>query len=196
MRSLRSSMTSIAAIISLTACGGPDMMDDDLFVNDAEYAATQEQELCSRAVISTTAPTVYDNPYADGTANPAATLQARAGAAYTRSGLTYVALRVTGLPADRVFGAHVHKLACADTKGGTHYQNVPSPTTPTDPAYANAQNEVWLDFTTNAAGRALSVERANFLIRPTEAKSIVIHTQATGAGGVAGAKLACIDVPF
>jgi Cu-Zn family superoxide dismutase len=175
-------------------CGaGVDTTPSD---NEAQNLAEANQELVTRAITSSGPFVVYDNPYADGTANPAANITGIAAAAFTSSGRTFVALTVAGLPADRVFGAHVHRLACEDTKGGTHYQNVVSPTTVTDPAYANAANEVWLDFTSNGNGKALSTANANFIVRRDEANAIVIHTNATGAGGVAGAKLACINLDF
>lgn len=178
-------------------CGvdsGPAPGNED--VNEAEVLATHDQELIGHVGLVRGGFVAYDNPYGDGTANPAANIRGNAGFVYTGSGKSYVFLSVAGLPEGRTFGAHVHRLSCADNKGGTHYQHIPSPTTPTDPAYANEANEVWLDFTTDNKGRAIQVAKAAFRIRSGEAKAILVHTNPTGVGGVAGAKLACIDVAF
>jgi hypothetical protein len=206
MRNTRSVVQVICITGALSmGCGvGADpAVDSD--VNEAEVLAQQDQELIGQVGFVRDGFVAFDNPYGNGTANPAANIRGSAGFVHTGSGRSYVFLRVRDLPAGRTFGAHVHKLACADTKGGTHYQNIPSPTTPTDPAYANPTNEVWLDFTTHSedetegfavTGDALKIVRADFRIRSGEAKAILVHTNPTASGGVAGAKLACIDVPF
>jgi Cu-Zn family superoxide dismutase len=62
--------------------------------------------------------------------------------------------------------------------------------------YANPRNELWLDFKTNSHGSGYAFARVDFLIRPGEAKAVVIHDRATDMNGVAGPKLACVDVPF
>ena len=113
---------------------------------------------------------------------------------------TKIRLSVTGLPASRVFGAHVHKLPCADQKAGPHYQHTefPPTTTATDNAYANAMNEIWLDFQTDATGKAIREITQDFRIVPERAKAIILHDQISsnepGKGGTAGARLACINL--
>ncbi|MEU1312393.1 superoxide dismutase family protein [Streptomyces cinnamoneus] len=116
---------------------------------------------------------------------------------------TRIELRVGGVQANRMFGAHVHTQPCGSTPGasGPHYQNVKDPKQPsTDPRYANAQNEVWLDFTTDGRGDGGAVSTVQWGFRAGEARSVVIHAHgtATGAGqaGTAGARLACVNVPF
>jgi superoxide dismutase, Cu-Zn family len=210
------SVVRVFCIASVVALGcGVDVdssWDDD--VNEAELMALAEQEVVEVSYKIKNGFIAFENPYGDGTANPTATMVGSAGFAHTRREQTYVFLKVKELPPGRTFGAHVHKLSCADNKGGTHYQNVPSPTTPTDPAYANATNEIWLDFTTGGqpegtvlgddsdsdsesdVGRAKIKSKAAFRVRTGQAKAIVIHTNATGVGGVAGTKLACVDMPF
>ncbi|MEV0039171.1 superoxide dismutase family protein [Streptomyces sp. NPDC050804] len=117
--------------------------------------------------------------------------------------VTTVRLRVSGLLPDRMYGAHVHTGPCgrAPEAAGPHYQNVEDPVQPsTDPAYANAENEVWLDFTTDAGGHGAAVSRHDWRFRPGGARSVVIHehhtSTAPGAAGTAGARLACLTVPF
>src|SRR5437867_4218082 len=142
--------------------------------------------------------TVYANPYANGTANPISGGEASVHSVTTPSGKTIVTLHVSGLPANRSFGSHVHKLGCNDNKAGGHYQNVPAvpPTSVNDPSVANPENEVWLDFTTNAAGNGEGHAEVDFAFRPDGANAVVIHDHGTEAGGIAGAKLACLDVNF
>lgn len=119
------------------------------------------------------------------------------------AGTTRVELRLDGVQPNRTFGAHVHTQPCGSTPeaSGPHYQNVKDPQQPsTDPAYANPLNEVWLDFTTDARGGAHSSATVAWRFRPGEARSVVIHDHATdttpGHAGTAGARLACVNVPF
>jgi hypothetical protein len=110
-----------------------------------------------------------------------------------------VKLSVTGVKASREFGAHVHVGACADANmAAGHYQHNmrPADAGATDPAFANNDNEVWLDFTSDASGKASSEKTTTFRLDNTRAKAVIIHTNKTGAGGVAGAKLACIGLQF
>ncbi|MGK5636772.1 superoxide dismutase family protein [Streptomyces sp. URMC 126] len=118
-------------------------------------------------------------------------------------GGTRFALRLEGLPAGRTFGAHVHRQACGPKPedAGPHYQNVKDPVQPSvDPAYANPRNEVWLDLTTGARGTARAQATVAWRVRPGEARSLVLHEHATdtraGHAGTAGARLACVTVPF
>lgn len=116
---------------------------------------------------------------------------------------TRVVLRVRGLQASRTYGAHVHQKPCGAAPGdsGAHYQNVKDPNSPSvDPKYANPQNEVWLDFTTDKRGNGRSADTVKWRFRAGEARSVVIHEHATdtaaGKAGTAGARLACVNVPF
>ncbi|WP_068164480.1 superoxide dismutase family protein [Rhodococcus phenolicus] len=123
------------------------------------------------------------------------------------NGRTTVTLSVTGLAPNRDFGAHVHTRACGPqpADSGPHYQNDPDPAaTPespsTDPAYANPQNEVWLDITTDDNGDARASTTVDWEFRDDAAESVVIHAQHTmtgpGVAGTAGDRLACIDEDF
>jgi len=147
----------------------------------------------------------YPNPAGDGTPNPAMGIMGSATAFDLGGGKTKVVLTVSGLPAMRTFGAHVHKLACDMDKAGGHYQHIgfpPDGGSATDPMYANSTNEVWLDFTTDMMGKATKETTVSFRPRAGEAKAIVVHAMMTaigadgGGGGVAGPKLACIPIAF
>ncbi|MFE7568767.1 superoxide dismutase family protein [Streptomyces sp. NPDC057539] len=116
---------------------------------------------------------------------------------------TGVELAVYGLLPNRVYGAHVHTKPCgrAPEDAGPHYQHIKDPHQPsTDPAYANAANEIWLDITTNVLGRAVAESTHDWRFRRGEARSVVIHDHGTmtdpGEAGTAGARLACLTVPF
>ncbi|MCD9193507.1 superoxide dismutase family protein [Streptomyces albireticuli] len=117
---------------------------------------------------------------------------------------TWFELRLAGVQAKRTFGAHVHQKPCGTdsaTSGGGHYQNVKDPVQPSvDPAYANARNEAWLDLTTDARGNGRSQTSVRWRVRDGEARSVVVHERATdtrpGKAGTAGARLACVNVPF
>jgi superoxide dismutase, Cu-Zn family len=131
---------------------------------------------------------------------------ARVDAWYLPGGRTAVVLRVRGLVANREYGAHAHSAACGATGAvaGPHFQYRPDPVTPsTDAAYANADNEIWLDFTTDSSGRGWAIAIQDW--QPTADRrpaSVVIHLEHThdgtagGVPGTAGARLACLTVGF
>ena len=143
---------------------------------------------------------VYVDPYGDGGgANPiSSTIMGTAEAFALPSGGMRLVLSVTGLPPNRGFGSHLHKLACENNKAGGHYQNNPFPDggSANDPTYANSTNEAWLDFTTNASGAGSAETTVAWRPRAGEANAIVIHDMMTMDGGIAGAKLACTNMPF
>ncbi|MFD6856182.1 superoxide dismutase family protein [Rhodococcus sp. NPDC060090] len=122
-------------------------------------------------------------------------------------GRTTITLDATGLAPDRDFGVHVHTQPCGmqPSDSGPHYQNdldpAATPEAPsTDPAYANPQNEIWLDVTTDDAGNAQASTTVEWEFRDDEANSVVLHAQHTmtepGEAGMAGDRLACIDADF
>jgi superoxide dismutase, Cu-Zn family len=143
---------------------------------------------------------LYADPYAPdmaGTPNPIGTTAKATALAFSDDGELRIELAVVGFPPSRTFGSHLHRLPCDDAaKAGGHYQNMPFPTggMATDPVYANATNEAWLDFTTDAAGNAETEINVNWTPRPGEAKAIIFHHMASGVGGVSGAKLACLPI--
>jgi Cu-Zn family superoxide dismutase len=119
-------------------------------------------------------------------------------------GATTVTLAVTGLLPNRAYGAHAHVNPCgADgMAAGPHYQFRPDPVTPSvDPAYANRENEIWLDFTTNAEGAGAATTTVPWVFpADRRAKAVIIHEKSTstepGKAGTAGARPACITVAF
>jgi superoxide dismutase, Cu-Zn family len=128
-----------------------------------------------------------------------ATVRARSG-----EGSTTVQLTVAGLQPRRAYGAHVHTRPCGPRPedSGPHFQYTVDPVQPSvDPRFANPQNEIWLDLTTdgNGSGTAESVVAWEF---PADRHpgSVVIHAMPTstahGKAGTAGARAACTSVDF
>lgn len=128
------------------------------------------------------------------------------GAVQSRSGegTTTVMLAVRGLQPHRPYGAHVHTQPCGEQPdaAGPHFQYAADPVQPSvDPTYANPQNEIWLDFTTDETGAA-STESTVAWSFPDDRrpKSVVLHAHQTssepGAAGTAGDRLACVSVDF
>lgn len=124
-----------------------------------------------------------------------------------QEGETFVQFTGTGLEANRDFGAHVHTAPCGDDPddSGPHYQDEQDPEADednpsTDPDYANPENEVWLDFTTDDGGNAFSSATVPWEFRDGEAQSLVLHEEHTnteeGEAGTAGDRLACVTVEF
>jgi Cu-Zn family superoxide dismutase len=123
-------------------------------------------------------------------------------------GSTEVQLEVSGLLPNRGYAAHVHERPCGPTgaAAGPHYQHEVDPAaTPdkpsSDPAFANPQNEIWLDLRTDASGNSEVRSEVPFVFSDRAPASVVIHeAEATatepGKAGTAGARVACLDVPF
>jgi len=109
---------------------------------------------------------------------------------------THAVLIVKGLPPTAVgstFGAHVHTGPCVTDQpatAGPHYRSGGT-ASPADP-----QHEIWLDFTVLPGGVGVGQTTVPFTIAPGAANSVVIHAMATGPGGVAGPRLACLPVQF
>ncbi|MEV2278450.1 superoxide dismutase family protein [Nocardiopsis sp. NPDC049922] len=123
------------------------------------------------------------------------------------NGETYVQFTGTGLEADRDFGAHVHTQPCGEdpADAGPHYQDEADPAAgggepSTDPAYANPENEVWLDFTSDEDGNGFAATTVPWEFRDGEANAFVLHDHHTmtepGEAGTAGDRLACVTVEF
>ncbi|KUM99438.1 hypothetical protein AQI95_38575 [Streptomyces yokosukanensis] len=127
-----------------------------------------------------------------------ATIKAKA-----KDGGMEITLAVSGLRPNRMYGSHVHAKACGakPADSGPHYQDKKDPVQPSaDRAYANKNNEVWLDFMTNAKGEATMTSHVTWAFRKGQANSVVIHANRTstesGMAGMAGDRLACLTVPF
>lgn len=119
-------------------------------------------------------------------------------------GKNKVTVEVKGLQPNRAYGGHVHVKPCGPTgeDAGSHYQEKADPVKPSvDPAFANPQNEVWLDFHTDAQGNASTTAEGTWALATREdAQSVVIHETHThteaGKAGTAGGRLACITADF
>lgn len=121
---------------------------------------------------------------------------------------TDVVLRVEDLLPDRGYAAHAHASECGDNgeAAGPHFQDEEDPeATPedpsTDPDYANAENEIWLDFETDGDGDAESDTTVPFTFNDRAPESVVIHEEEEtstepGSAGEAGDRVACLSVPF
>jgi Cu-Zn family superoxide dismutase len=112
---------------------------------------------------------------------------------WSRDGRTEVRLMVSGLPADRTFGAHVHTAPCGTDPlaSGGHYQHS------TDGSVPLAQRELWLDVTTDARGRGTATTTVPWSFEPGTAGSVVVHADPTNpVTGAAGPRLTCTSVPF
>ena len=126
----------------------------------------------------------------------------------TRGASTEIRLDVDGLLPNRGYAAHAHVNACGPTgdAAGPHFQNLADPAAgpgkpSVDPAYANPQNEVWLDLRTDGNGDGESRVTVPFAFTDRAPASVVIHeaeatATAPGQAGTAGARLACLTVPF
>lgn len=119
------------------------------------------------------------------------------------TGGTTISLSVGGLVPDREYGVHLHSKPCGPTgdDAGPHFQDVPDPVQPSkDPKYANPENEVWMDFTTNQHGNAFTLANVDWQVGDRAKTSVVIHETHThthpGEAGQAGERLACINADF
>ena len=129
---------------------------------------------------------------------------ARVQAVATGSGRTVVTLHVWGLVPHNAYGAHAHVNACGATgaAAGPHYQDRRAPAGHlADIAFANPDNEIWLDLTTDADGNGAAQTVVDWQFRADGANSVVVHAQPTAAGpdgsaGTAGSRLACLSVDF
>lgn len=140
------------------------------------------------------------------TYNPAtAPVGAQLTATLTPAGDSTIAeLMVTGMVPNRGYAAHAHVNGCGDDPGPErpHYQDNEDPAATseapsTNPEYANPNNEIWLDFRTDATGAATARTTVPFVITDRGPGSIVVHEAeqtATGPGkaGTAGARIACV----
>lgn len=116
---------------------------------------------------------------------------------------TTVLLVASGLNPNRTYGSHAHVNACGVTgeAAGSHFQHEVDPVQPSvDPAFANPDNEIWLDFTTDATGAGSASTTVPFGFDDRAPASVVLHEKGTATGegeaGKAGSRLACLTVAF
>ena len=120
------------------------------------------------------------------------------------AGSTTATFRVAGMLPSRGYAVHAHVRPCGPTgnDAGPHFQNRIDPAgTPqapsTDHAYANPQNEFWLDLRTDAAGAGTATATVPFGFVDRAPASVVVHEKemtatAHGQAGTAGGRLACL----
>jgi superoxide dismutase, Cu-Zn family len=117
---------------------------------------------------------------------------------------TTVTLEIAGLLPNRQYGAHSHAKPCGaeGTAAGPHFQHQQDPVSPSvDPVYANPENEIWLDFQTDAGGTGEATTTVPWAFpADRRAQSVIIHAMPTateaGKAGTAGDRAACITVAF
>ncbi|MEJ2866181.1 superoxide dismutase [Actinomycetospora sp. OC33-EN08] len=119
---------------------------------------------------------------------------------------TTATLTASGLQPNRGYAAHLHTRPCGATgnDAGPHFQNRVDPAaTPekpsSDPAYANPENEFWLDVRTDAAGAGTSGATVPFALTDRAPASLILHEKemtatAPGQAGTAGGRLACVTL--
>jgi Cu-Zn family superoxide dismutase len=198
----------LSPVLLLTGCGNHDTPSSDALQLPAAPSASAAPPTSAAEPAAGVAMGTF-LPYQPGataiTYDPAvvpagATAQVETAAG---PGTVRVRLKVTGLIPRRAYGAHLHTMACTalPDAAGPHYQHSADPSKPSvDPAYANPANEVWLDFTADAAGTAdaSAVQPWTFdASRPP--RSLILHAQVTrtepGVAGTAGPRVACLTLP-
>ena len=125
-------------------------------------------------------------PFADATAVVQVTPRGNGSA------LVMLQVKNVDAAAGRTFGAHVHTSPCGAvaTDAGGHYQHAGLSTT-----LPLVDREVWLDVTIDDEGNGVAVAIRPWTVASTASRSVIIHADPTNATtGVAGPRLACIDI--
>lgn len=119
---------------------------------------------------------------------------------------TTATLTARGLLPNRGYAAHLHDRPCGQTgdAAGPHFQNevdpAATPDSPSvDPAYANPQNEFWLDLRTDPTGSGTATVTVPFSLDDRAPQSMIVHEEMTtatapGEAGTAGGRLACLVI--
>ncbi|GLZ28925.1 hypothetical protein Lesp02_11150 [Lentzea sp. NBRC 105346] len=194
--------TSVAvlfgSVLFLTACSGG--------TNTAAPAPTP-----TSAPVTPVAETAVAEPAASGDQPKGITYDAKripvgaklAVASKVADGQTTVELTVSGLLPNTKYGSHVHTKPCGakPADSGPHYQNEKDPVSPSvDEKYANASNEIWLDFITDDKGAGKGTATVKWQFRKGEANAVIVHAAHTstehGKAGTAGDRLACLTAQF
>ncbi|WP_098957709.1 superoxide dismutase family protein [Pseudonocardia sp. N23] len=195
MRALRTSATFLIAALVLVGCANSERPSDAPAT--AATAQTRTADVAKEFSASDTAAITYKPDLVPVGASVA--VSSRSG-----GGSSTVTLTVTGLEPDHHYGAHAHSKPCgaAAADSGPHFQNKKDPVTPSvDPAFANPQNEIWLDLSTGGSGAASATSTVAWDFTDAAApKSVVVHANHTsmepGKAGTAGDRLACVNVAF
>jgi hypothetical protein len=185
MRSFAGSLAMSLAALALSGCGDDGSTSPDAIPPDADPVPDC---YCSFEDARNDAGPSYDytiDSIAGGRIEPLGIYDGIRGAAQlVRSKEVVTAeLYVEGLTASTAYIAHVHALPCEENSAGSHYKH--------DPAITEERedNEIWLRFTTDAAGAGVAAVQQPGKIARMDAQSIVIHDPASG-----GAKMACANL--
>jgi Cu-Zn family superoxide dismutase len=201
----------LLAVLPAVGCASAQPAPPAATATPATTAASAEPTGTAEESDTPVAEGVLASPERAGNAftyNPALAPQGAEISVYTDTdgGTTAVRLEVTGLLPDRGYAAHAHVNACGPTgdAAGPHFQNQLDPAAApgrpsTDPAFANPQNEIWLDLRTDGEGDGESTAEVPFVFADRAPASVVIHeaevTATTpGQAGSAGARLACLTI--
>ncbi|HLU73886.1 MAG TPA: superoxide dismutase family protein [Nonomuraea sp.] len=114
--------------------------------------------------------------------------------AESSGGQTITSLVVEGFLPRRTYGAHLHTNPCGKSgaDAGPHYRHRKD-------GPASPDNEIWLDFETNASGEGRATARHPWGFDPASPpRSLIVHakpTTKTGAhAGDAGDRIACLTI--
>ena len=194
----------VAVALGATGCGQP---SPPAAAPNAPTPTGQPppQQITAEGVLAPPDQATNAFTYDPALAPPGARIAVQAGEA---DGATQIRMEVQGLQPNRGYAAHAHARACGPTgdAAGPHFQNVVDPAAnpqqpSTNPAYANPQNEIWLDLRTDGSGNAEVNAEVPFVFTDRAPASVVIHQHeatatAPGQAGSAGGRVACLDVPF
>ncbi|MCT2582893.1 superoxide dismutase family protein [Actinophytocola gossypii] len=197
--SLRPVGTTLVAALVLAGCGAEDSGEEDAPITSADRPSATSASGTLAPPESANGAFTYDPAQAPADATLAVEI-------VESDESTTVELTVDGMQPDRGYAAHAHTDPCgADgAAAGPHFQHEVDPAATadepsTDPAYANPDNEIWLDLRTDDTGSGTASTEVPFRFGDREPASVVVHanpTTATGPGeaGKAGDRLACLTI--
>ncbi|WP_405556055.1 superoxide dismutase family protein [Streptomyces sp. NBC_01171] len=143
------------------------------------YTVDAQGRFAPPAAFIPSAAVTYDQSYVPAAASIRVRQHTSAG------GATTIDLRIAGVRPRHSFGASVHQRPCGTlpVDAGPRYENQPG---------AADDNEVRLDFTTDAQGTGGASDRHTWGLRRDEAASVVIQDRP----GEGATRVACFTVPF
>jgi Cu-Zn family superoxide dismutase len=195
-RTVIGALALLVPMVFLSACGSDDNSGAASAVPPSNITAKGTYVPAASADASTTAFS-YDQKLVPAQAGSEVTL-------ISREGRTNVSLKATGFLPNRTYGAHLHIKPCGTDPmaAGSRFQHNVDPVATeasVDPAYTNPQNEVWLDFTTDASGNAsVTAEQPWALTADRQPRSLVVHagkTHTEPSGVTAGTRVSCLTLP-
>jgi hypothetical protein len=195
----------VAVMMLLAACGGSDSKSSANQSTSGSSTGTTAGAASPSPMasmdMSTPSATSTPEPLAPGTYEGTFSNLADAGLANSRTigGTatmlvsktgTKVSIAVTGLDPKAVYIAHVHKQACSNGGGGTHFQFTPG-------GEAKPPNEVWLTpVSVTSTGKGSATTSTDKPVN-SDAKSVVIHLKrapGSSTDETTPPKLACADL--